>query len=295
MNKLIDALSKVTDSAEGVTQREDYPEIPGKVKSKPVLDTKPRGEFIFPAESSTVNDNRGHFPINTEDRARNALARVAQYKSLPKWYSGDMTLSEFQEHVRGEVSKAYPSIKVSDSEEIPSFPGKDKLQEWAKNQSKAELEGRIVEVGGQKYKLTVVPSKGKRPAKSASELKSVFPKGVTDSYLWGKCVDALTGFGEKRVSPDSVLWVYNNRLKVRDSEGDVSPKYTHPELARAFASIFSLRGDEVSEIKQVSKDVFETEKEGRYRILPEDKAKEVFKEEFSEEWPSDAGYVAVPQ
>ena len=56
-----------------------------------------------------------------------------------------------------------------------------------------------------------------------------------------------------------------------------------------------MRGDEVSEIKQVSEDVFETEKEGRYRILPEDKAKEVFKEEFSEEWPSDAGYVAVPQ
>lgn len=74
----------------------------------------PRRDFIFPAESSTVNDGKGHFPINTIARGRAALAMVARYDSLPEWYSGDMDLEKFKSHVRSEVSKAYPSIKVSE-------------------------------------------------------------------------------------------------------------------------------------------------------------------------------------
>ena len=76
--------------------------------------SSPRRDFIFPAESSTVNDGKGHFPINTIARGRAALAMVARYDSLPEWYSGDMDLEKFKSHVRSEVSKAYPSIKVSE-------------------------------------------------------------------------------------------------------------------------------------------------------------------------------------
>lgn len=76
--------------------------------------SSPRRDFIFPAESSTVNDGKGHFPINTIARGRAALAMVARYDSLPEWYSGDMDLEKFKLHVRSEVSKAYPSIKVSE-------------------------------------------------------------------------------------------------------------------------------------------------------------------------------------
>lgn len=79
-----------------------------------VVDSKelPRRDFVFPADSTTVNDGKGHFPLNSLNRGRAALAFVARYDKLPKWYSGDMSLEEFKDHVRSEVKKAYPSIDV---------------------------------------------------------------------------------------------------------------------------------------------------------------------------------------
>lgn len=87
-----------------------------------VEDTKelPRRDFVFPADSTMVNDGKGHFPLNSLNRGRAALAFVARYDKLPKWYSGDMSLEEFKDHVRSEVKKAYPSIEVSDSAESGS-------------------------------------------------------------------------------------------------------------------------------------------------------------------------------
>jgi len=80
----------------------------------------PRRDFVFPADSTMVNDGKGHFPLNSLSRGRAALAFVARYDKLPKWYSGDMSLEEFKDHVRSEVKKAYPSIEVSDSTESGS-------------------------------------------------------------------------------------------------------------------------------------------------------------------------------
>lgn len=79
-----------------------------------VVDSKelPRRDFVFPADSTTVNDGKGHFPLNSLNRGRAALAFVARYDKLPKWYSGDMSLEEFKDHVRSEVKRAYPSIDV---------------------------------------------------------------------------------------------------------------------------------------------------------------------------------------
>lgn len=87
-----------------------------------VVDSKelPRRDFVFPADSTMVNDGKGHFPLNSLNRGRAALAFVARYDKLPKWYSGDMSLEEFKDHVRSEVKKAYPSIEVSDSVESGS-------------------------------------------------------------------------------------------------------------------------------------------------------------------------------
>ena len=91
-------------------------------KEEKVEDSKelPRRDFVFPADSTMVNDGKGHFPLNSLNRGRAALAFVARYDKLPKWYSGDMSLEEFKDHVRSEVKKAYPSIEVSDSTESGS-------------------------------------------------------------------------------------------------------------------------------------------------------------------------------
>ena len=91
-------------------------------KEEKVEDSKelPRRAFVFPADSTMVNDGKGHFPLNSLSRGRAALAFVARYDKLPKWYSGDMSLEEFKDHVRSEVKKAYPSIEVSDSTESGS-------------------------------------------------------------------------------------------------------------------------------------------------------------------------------
>lgn len=79
-----------------------------------VSDSEPRRDFIFPADSTVANDGKGHFPLNSLARGRAALAFVARYDKLPKWYSGDMDLEAFKAHVRSEVKKAYPSIEVSE-------------------------------------------------------------------------------------------------------------------------------------------------------------------------------------
>lgn len=84
------------------------------VNRDPDAEVRNRGKVVFPAESKNVNDYKDHFPINDADQARNALARVAQYSSVPSWYDG--SLEELQQKVRKEVKKAYPDIEVSNSD-----------------------------------------------------------------------------------------------------------------------------------------------------------------------------------
>ena len=70
-------------------------------------DTK-KAEFIFPADSNAVKDNQDHFPINTIERARNALARASQ--SDFSWYTG--TKESGIEKIKHEIRKKYPSLEV---------------------------------------------------------------------------------------------------------------------------------------------------------------------------------------
>lgn len=100
-------LSKICDAVDKV------------YKSNMVQDSRPTTDFIFPADSTSVNDNKGHFPIPDVEHGRNAIARVNQYTSLPKWYEGNMNLKQLVEHVVNEVHKKFPSIEVSKDAKIP--------------------------------------------------------------------------------------------------------------------------------------------------------------------------------
>jgi len=80
-------------------------------KKDPDAKVRNRGTVVFPAGSKKVTDDKDHFPINDENQARNALSRVAQYSSVPSWYSG--SLKQLQSAVRNAVHRKYPGIKVS--------------------------------------------------------------------------------------------------------------------------------------------------------------------------------------
>lgn len=81
----------------------------------PDAEIRHRGHCVFPAEDSKVKDNKDHFPINDKKQGRNALARVNQYDSVPKWYDG--TLEEVKDKVAKAVKKKFSSIEVSEEDD----------------------------------------------------------------------------------------------------------------------------------------------------------------------------------
>ena len=85
-----------------------------KVEESKKTKQEMRGRCVFQSTNPKVTDNKDHFPINDANQARNALARVAQYDAVPKWYKG--TLKALKAKVRSAVRKAYPSIKVTEKE-----------------------------------------------------------------------------------------------------------------------------------------------------------------------------------
>lgn len=83
-------------------------------------DSEKRSDFVFPADSSDVNDGKGHFPLNSLRRARAAIAYANKYQELPTWYSGDLDLKGFVNKIVSEVKKQYPSIEISPESYIPA-------------------------------------------------------------------------------------------------------------------------------------------------------------------------------
>lgn len=79
-------------------------------KLDPKAKVRNRGSVCVPA--SSAKDKKDHFPINNIDQARNALARVHQYSSVPEWYSG--SLKGLQALVSRKVHSKYPSIGKED-------------------------------------------------------------------------------------------------------------------------------------------------------------------------------------
>jgi len=85
-----------------------------------------RGDCIFQSTSSKVKDDADHFPINSISQARNALARVNQYSTAPKWYDG--SLESLVRIVVNAVKKKYPSIEITKAAEKPG-KNESKLKE----------------------------------------------------------------------------------------------------------------------------------------------------------------------
>lgn len=77
-----------------------------KKKLDPKAKVRNRGTVCVPAEQA--KDKKDHFPINDEDQARNALARVHQYSKVPEWYKG--SLKGLQDLVSRKVHSKYPKI-----------------------------------------------------------------------------------------------------------------------------------------------------------------------------------------
>ena len=82
-----------------------------EAKKEPAIRTRPNP--VFDANDTDVNDNKDHFPLGSVNQARNALARVNQYSSVPEWYNGK-SLKSMKAKVVRAVKKAYPSIEVTE-------------------------------------------------------------------------------------------------------------------------------------------------------------------------------------
>ena len=86
-------------------------------KLDPKAKVRNRGAVVFPADSPKVLDDKDHFPLNTENQARNALRRVNQYKKVPSWYKG--TLQSLVSAVAKKVHSKYPEIEISEKSTKP--------------------------------------------------------------------------------------------------------------------------------------------------------------------------------
>ncbi len=83
-----------------------------------IASSGPRGNFVFPPDSSDVNDDKGHYPLTSKDQAHSALSySAAEANSSPSGkpsWSNTLTNKQVEERVRGKVKKEFPSIELSD-------------------------------------------------------------------------------------------------------------------------------------------------------------------------------------
>lgn len=92
----------------------------GGTAKDPKAAVRNKGDVVFPAGSKYVKDDKDHFPINSEDQARNALARASQYDKVPAWYDG--SLSDLVKKVQSAVKCKYSNIETTGKS---AKPGKD--------------------------------------------------------------------------------------------------------------------------------------------------------------------------
>lgn len=73
----------------------------------------PKSEFAVPSKKTASNPaGKGGYPIDTKNRARNALARVSQFGT-----------SEVKARVRAKVHAKFPGIKQHDGGRQPKMHG----------------------------------------------------------------------------------------------------------------------------------------------------------------------------
>ena len=88
-----------------------------KKKLDPKAKVRNKPDPIFPSDSPLVKDDADHFPLGTENQARNALSRANQMKEAPEWFKGD--LKKFLAIVVKKVHSEYPDIKISPASKKP--------------------------------------------------------------------------------------------------------------------------------------------------------------------------------
>jgi len=119
-----------------------------KTEGKPKEYQVKKTDFIFSKGSKLVKDNRDHYPINTEGRAKNALARAAQTGGkAPTWFKG--TYTQFRTKVISAVKRKYPSIKVTTKFENPRFQTICKLSDISKKKLSENTKskgGTVIEI-----------------------------------------------------------------------------------------------------------------------------------------------------
>ena len=131
-----------------------------KKKLNPKADVRNRGDVVFPA--SKCADSQDHFPINSENQARNALSRCMQYSKTPSWYKG--SLSSLQNAVKRKVHSKYPGI------------GKSEKKSKKTKKSSVELVNSMLKLGNYfEYKLSRVDN-GNRSRILSKILNSVLYK-----------------------------------------------------------------------------------------------------------------------
>ncbi|MDP2683487.1 MAG: hypothetical protein Q8P20_00365 [bacterium] len=82
-----------------------------------LAEVRNKGDVVFSADGPSVTDGKDHFPINTLQQARNALARASQYDSSPPWYNGSLT--SLLAKIRKAVKTKYPSIELTEKSKKP--------------------------------------------------------------------------------------------------------------------------------------------------------------------------------
>lgn len=232
MSKFVESLSGIDFCTEGLGKVTDYTD-------------KPNGDFIFKPSSKDVNDGKGHFPIDTVVRGRNAIARVNQMSSLPKWYTGDMNLDKFVKHVVSSVHKKYPSIEVSKESKVskPKQVSKVHDSKDSMNSDLNELEKKINSINDdEEYKRVSVwanPKPGMLLITVFGEdVYRVYPDGEFDRD--GAAIDRL--LSKRRVAESGVLEKIEDLIsdfKLELEEGSkVSDSEDSPEWKRSLVDEF---------------------------------------------------------
>jgi len=121
MEKFVEAIDKIASDLESkglLQEATDLDIVSNTLETEAMALTHkqrealPSGSFIFPAKHPKVKDDKDHFPIDTENRGRNALARANQYGAAPEWYDG--SLESLKMTVAKRVKAKYPGIEVTE-------------------------------------------------------------------------------------------------------------------------------------------------------------------------------------
>jgi len=155
MSVKIDKLLGKVESFEKLAQQSLVAEAKKEKKLDPKAKVRNRGTVVVPAEKA--KDKKDHFPINDEDQARNALARVNQLKKSPEWWSG--SLQSLVNAVTRKVHSKYPKIEISEEAKKPGKGGGKKKKADFYDQLLVKL-GQMTQnqLGGEGSKEMVKPS-----------------------------------------------------------------------------------------------------------------------------------------